>query len=241
MSEEIVEKVCSKCKHTFPATFEYFGVDRALRSGMRSRCRTCDRAQTQAYRDNNPEKARAQARKWHANNPDKVRELMQAWLDANKATLPERRKAKRQAHLEEAREHERIKASQRREAHPELFREQARARYLANPEKIKEQVRVHRARKLQAPVVDLTEQQWREVLVVFNHRCAYCPPECWRCKQKKHALTQDHITPLVAYGPHTLHNVVPACRSCNSKKGTRAPLKPVQPLLLTLALPKKAS
>lgn len=32
-----------------------------------------------------------------------------------------------------------------------------------------------------------------------------------------------------------LHNIVPACQSCNSKKGRKAPLCPVQPLLLTLA------
>lgn len=45
-------------------------------------------------------------------------------------------------------------------------------------------------------------------------------------------LTKDHSTPLSKGSAHTLTNVVPACQSCNSKKHTGPPLKPVQPLLL---------
>jgi 5-methylcytosine-specific restriction endonuclease McrA len=63
----------------------------------------------------------------------------------------------------------------------------------------------------------------------YDHCCAYCGT-----RAKGH-LTQDHLTPLSAGGSHTVSNVIPACRSCNSRKGTGAPLQPVQPLLLTVA------
>jgi 5-methylcytosine-specific restriction endonuclease McrA len=75
---------------------------------------------------------------------------------------------------------------------------------------------------------DLSVAQWREIKVAYGHRCVYCG-------RKMQHLTQDHITPLSKGGSHTAPNVVPACLSCNSKKRARAPLVPVQPLLLTIA------
>lgn len=83
-----------------------------------------------------------------------------------------------------------------------------------------------RARKAKTPLNDLTAEQWATLQDTFQHRCAYCTK---RCKGK---LTKDHIIPLSQGGSHTLGNIVPACRSCNSKKYVGPPLKPVQPLLL---------
>jgi 5-methylcytosine-specific restriction endonuclease McrA len=63
------------------------------------------------------------------------------------------------------------------------------------------------------------------MLNAYGHCCVYCG-------RKMQRLTQDHITPLSRGGNHTKSNIVPACRSCNSKKGTGEPLVPVQPMLL---------
>lgn len=70
----------------------------------------------------------------------------------------------------------------------------------------------------------LTRQEWDFIKHMYDNRCVYCG-------KKPKILTQDHIVPLVKGGQHIITNVVPACRSCNSKKRDRAPLKPVQPLL----------
>lgn len=88
-----------------------------------------------------------------------------------------------------------------------------------------------RSHTSKAPINDLSIKQWIEVKNAFNHCCAYCD----KPSQK---LTIDHITPVSRGGSHTLHNIVPACHSCNSKKAVGAPLTSVQPLLLTLAKPK---
>jgi hypothetical protein len=82
----------------------------------------------------------------------------------------------------------------------------------------------HRRRSLKAnaPVRDLTAQQWREIKAAYGHRCAYC--------HRRRPLTMDHVIPLSKGGPHTASNVVPACLSCNSGKNNReAPTH--QPLL----------
>lgn len=81
---------------------------------------------------------------------------------------------------------------------------------------------------------DLTGAQWKEILAVHRHRCAYCGT-----KPKKGRMTMDHITPLSRGGEHTAANVIPACRSCNGKKHVHGPLIPVQPLLFTLAPSRK--
>lgn len=140
---------------------------------------------------------------------------------------PEQRKANRRA------------LDQRRYAlHRSQFLAQSNARYHARratmtPEELTEFKARHctstakrHALKMAAPRSDLTHQQWLDIQAAQEHRCAYCGK---RCKGK---LTQDHIQPLSKGGNHTLHNVIGACRTCNSRKGNRAILSPVQPLLL---------
>lgn len=70
-----------------------------------------------------------------------------------------------------------------------------------------------RAIKAAVPVVDLTPEQWWFVQCMFDHRCAYC--------SKRTKLTQDHLIPISKGGNHTVDNVVPACASCNTKKGSK--------------------
>jgi hypothetical protein len=90
-----------------------------------------------------------------------------------------------------------------------------------------------RMAKINAPVNDLTRPQWEEIQAAQGHRCYYCKKRC------KGHLTQDHIIPLSKGGSHTLHNVIGACQSCNSRKGNRPAPIPVQPLLLTIAPAKQ--
>jgi 5-methylcytosine-specific restriction endonuclease McrA len=63
-----------------------------------------------------------------------------------------------------------------------------------------------------AVINDLTPADWAEVLAEFAGCCAYCG--------ESGRLAQDHVWPLSRGGAHTRRNVVPACGSCNSKKGS---------------------
>ena len=60
----------------------------------------------------------------------------------------------------------------------------------------------------------LSVGEWEEIQKQFHQRCAYC--------QRRRELTQDHVVPLSRGGRHDRTNIVPACRSCNSRKHTKS-------------------
>lgn len=59
----------------------------------------------------------------------------------------------------------------------------------------------------------VTREQWDVIVEVYRCRCAYCGA--------KAKLTVDHVVALSKGGTHAPANLAPACKSCNSKKGTR--------------------
>jgi 5-methylcytosine-specific restriction endonuclease McrA len=62
-------------------------------------------------------------------------------------------------------------------------------------------------------VNSLTLQEWKAIMARYQYRCAYC--------QQRKPLTKDHIVPISKGGFHTHLNVIPACKSCNSRKQAR--------------------
>lgn len=61
----------------------------------------------------------------------------------------------------------------------------------------------------------LTLMQWIDRVKEFDNKCAYCfePPEDGKY------LEIEHLVPLSKGGHHRIENVVPACPTCNKKKG----------------------
>ena len=113
------------------------------------------------------------------------------------------------------------------EANPELYREiiergQAEMRQHAREvnkvwrDKHKDECRWYRqdrrARIRELPST-LTLKEWQEILSFYHYQCVYCGV-------MSHDLTQDHLVPVVLQGGYTKDNIVPACHSCNSRKGT---------------------
>ena len=187
------------------------------------------RARAQSYRLANPEKYRAKDAAYRLKNLEKLRAYDAARYVANPARVthtPEQSKANnatyRRAHPEKVR----ARKAADRIANIDEYRARDAAYRAAHPEQMAEYGAARRARKANAPINDFTAAQWREMQAAYDHRCVYCG------KRAKGHLTQDHILALSQGGSHTLSNIVPACRSCNSRKGTRPPPIPVQPLLL---------
>jgi 5-methylcytosine-specific restriction endonuclease McrA len=61
----------------------------------------------------------------------------------------------------------------------------------------------------------LTVQEWQDILKEHNFKCVYCGKDLFDLFTKP---TRDHIIPIDKGGENVKENVVPACRSCNSRK-----------------------
>ena len=72
------------------------------------------------------------------------------------------------------------------------------------------------ARNGGAPGPGLSLEEWDGRIKEFGGRCAYCG--------RIAALSQDHVQPISTGGEHTIENVVPACKHCNSSKHDDSPL-----------------
>ena len=93
------------------------------------------------------------------------------------------------------REKERVRHRLYRQEHPELsFNAQSKRRALIGDAKI-------------------TTEEWRQVMLSTNFTCSYCG-----CRLTRNNRSVDHIVPLNKGGEHTVDNLAPACRSCNSSK-----------------------
>lgn len=59
----------------------------------------------------------------------------------------------------------------------------------------------------------ISEKEWISVLVKYKNKCVTCGTT--------ENISMDHIKPLSRGGTHTIDNIQPMCRSCNSRKGNR--------------------
>ena len=195
-------------------------------------------AANKAYRAANKEKIAASMAKWSAENKDRKREYNRAYYAANKEKC-DAHKAKWNARNEarliaerrtpEFRARNRETARARRRKNPEKYAAEAKkyreengdyfSEYMKkwradNPEKVSEYNARRYARERGAEGSH-TAQEWRDKCAEFGHLCAYCG--------KKRKLTRDHVVPVSRCGSDDIANIVPACKSCNSKKRARLP------------------
>jgi 5-methylcytosine-specific restriction protein A len=74
-------------------------------------------------------------------------------------------------------------------------------------------------RREKAKARKLRQSRWWR-LKISTGRCYYCSRPV-----KPSELTMDHIVPLVKGGRSMKDNLVPACKTCNTKKKTLLPME----------------
>ena len=139
----------------------------------------------------------AQERKdYHSKHNQEHKKEIQQYMKQN-------HKEHREEHLRYGREHY--------IAHREELLENSRKYFLEHPEAHSKANHNRRALLANAPGT-LTKKDIKKCLEDHQNKCYYC-------NSTEH-LTIDHLVPLSRGGSNTPDNIVPACKACNSRKGT---------------------
>ena len=105
-----------------------------------------------------------------------------------------------------------------RQSHPEVMYAKTKRWRLAHPEHNRLISRIgaalRYARLRGSPKADFSQEDWKGLLTEYNNSCVYCGD--------RGNLSIDHIIPVSKGGKHTKENIVPACISCNSRKGDKS-------------------
>jgi len=118
------------------------------------------------------------------------------------------------AHADEQRARQREAGRAKYAADPEAVLRYNREWRVRNPERARAYVRLSGHRRRAATGGQrLRAEDWFALLERFGHRCAYCG--------STEDLCADHRIPLARGGSNTVDNLLPACRSCNSRKHTK--------------------
>ena len=169
---------------------------RASRRALHAKNKAKINTQAKARRDADIEAARAKDRTRYAINPE-----------------PRRASSKRSAAKNKVHRREYMKTWAAENAH--ALRERQRNRYALNP--IPTNIRNSLRRSLERKIGVVTDAEWVGIVEENESACVYCG-----AVDRK--LTIDHVIPISRGGKTVRGNLVPACKSCNSKKKDKLPL-----------------
>lgn len=121
-------KRCTQCGEEYPATPEYFHVDKSHRDGLSSSCKPCHRESGRQYSRAHYEDRKDYIRQWREENHDRVIKRHNEWLATNPDRRKEHTRKYREANREYCREYNRKWAMENHEKQRECNR-----RFRQNP------------------------------------------------------------------------------------------------------------
>lgn len=171
---------------------------------MTKTCRKCNQTlpSTEFYAKENRCKAcaKAYAKAWAKANPDKIKK---SWKKQNKKRWVDQKQDKEYM-LKKA--IYRQENSAKRVAAAKAWNQANRERYTLHV------ANSHIKRKIakNAKTYKILDKEFRKL---YSSSCAFCG--------SKDKITMDHIIPISRSGNHSIGNLQPLCRSCNSSKKSR--------------------
>jgi len=158
--------------------------------------REAHKAESKAYREASKEKAKAYYKEYYKKNPENKKRV----FENTKKWYKENPGYKAEYYL---------KNKERASENNKRWNKE-------NPEYRRIMESKRRARLAGAGGGGFSKIQWEEMKKEYNGICPYC--------NNKKDLTIEHIVPLINNGEHDADNISPACKSCNSSKGTKSML-----------------
>jgi 5-methylcytosine-specific restriction endonuclease McrA len=177
-------------------------------------------AKLYAWRRANPDKAKAMQDRWYkkhgkeyrAQHLEKLHRQEKAYRKKERLLNPQQRKDRKKRYYWNNRERIRSSVRLKHLANPEKNREKDRRRWREQKERRTLQNFKARARRYGVRLY-CTQSQWLELLRTFDFKCFYC-----KIALTKQTRTLDHKIPLSRGGSNEPENLVPCCRTCNSRK-----------------------
>lgn len=176
-------------------------------------CKSCRAKQDKEYYNKHREHYIKQFRENYKNNGDKIRAQNIAWAHSERGIISRRISVRKRIGTEKTKEY-----AKRWSKTPQGIASRKRrwARYIKTENGREVNLRKTNKRRyiLLNTVCTLTLAEWKDILIKYNNRCAYCHIEFTDTIKP----TRDHVIPLIRGGHHIKDNIVPACKSCNSRK-----------------------
>jgi 5-methylcytosine-specific restriction endonuclease McrA len=161
-------------------------------------CLLCEQARQAKEYLANKDKINARHKQWHEENKEKFVAYQKEWARNNPEKIAKNRKKYVDKNREEINKRQREFCKTPEGA---MQRREYEARV--------------RARERNLKIERIYQKDLQAMFAHFDHSCAYCGAT-------EH-LTLDHYIPLKQNGAHALENIIPACRSCNSRKNRTLP------------------
>lgn len=229
-----IEKKCSRCRRLMPVSqFHrdkaksdgFYSICKECRSGRQSAphvpsgyriCRRCD--QVKPVADYYPAHHGVERQtcieccesRWKKSYQRKTHRIANGKLSLLGWLTPSARRMVRRSNSEVR---DRDRAADRRYKQSPKGQLKRQAWVVANRDRLRNYQHKRRARLTDAT---FSIEDWQATLELFGHQCAYC-------QVTGVDLHQDHFIPIARGGTHTLGNVVPSCRRCNSRKRDSMP------------------
>ena len=80
-NQGFIMKKCSKCG--IKKNESDFSKDKSRKDGLQPKCKECNKLESKAYREANPDKKKASNKAYYEANPDKKKALNEAWRKTN--------------------------------------------------------------------------------------------------------------------------------------------------------------
>jgi hypothetical protein len=215
MGIKIKIKRCNKCGRNLPVT--RFNKNNQQIDGLYKTCKCClsKIRKIWDHNYNQTAKARATAKRYYYS--EKGQKNKKAYRKNYKLTEEQRERYRiaNRRHEKEPKYKARRKRYDQSNKGKEM-KAQKDKRY-AHTDKgrfTKQKIEIRRKYQIKITNCTLTLKEWQEIKKQYKNCCAYCNKFSQR-------LEKDHVIPLAKGGAHVKDNIVPACRTCNAKKGAK--------------------
>ena len=176
----------------------------------RWQCKSCTSKDATEWEKKNPEQSKENKRRWYIKHREEFLEKCAEIYKAN----PEPAKARVAKWTKENKERADATRAAWHAKHPESRHASSKRWKKNNPNAVKAIKRNRRMREKSVPGGGWNSKEEVQLIEDYGHRCAYCG-------KKTDKLEMDHVVPVSKGGNHSIDNIVPACRFCNTSKSNK--------------------